>query len=115
MDAAMIAAKSLPDVSKIDRFDGTCFKRWQQKVHSTLDVHNLAQILTEKQPVLGSEGYDEKFRIWEKVTKYVDTQFLAPSLMNCLTYIAIIKMPKKFGIYYTKNILLKMLKIKNMP
>ena len=63
MDAAMSAAKSLPDVSKIDRFDGTCFKRWQQKVRSTLDVHNLAHFLTENQPVLGSKGYEENLEI----------------------------------------------------
>ena len=46
----MIVVKSLFDVSTIDWFDGTCFKRWQQKMRSTLDVHNLAHFLTEKQP-----------------------------------------------------------------
>ena len=74
----MIAAKSLPDVSKIDRFDGTCFKRWQQKVRSTLDVHILAHFLTEKQPVLGSERYKETLPIWEKGNKICCHTILNP-------------------------------------
>ena len=63
MDATMIAEKSLPDISKIDWFDSTYFKRWQQKVCSTLDVHNLDYFLTEKQPILGSERYEENLPI----------------------------------------------------
>ena len=69
MDAAMSATKSLPNVSKIDWFDGNCFKHQQQTVCSTLDMHNLAHFLTKKQPVLGSKGYEENLPIWEKGNK----------------------------------------------
>ncbi|KAM7523834.1 hypothetical protein LguiA_013736 [Lonicera macranthoides] len=58
MDAALVAARSLPDTSKIDRFDGTHFRRWQERIYSTLDVLNLAQYLTQPEPQEGSENYE---------------------------------------------------------
>ena len=35
------------DTSKIDPFNGTFFKRWQEKVFSAIDVVNLGHILTD--------------------------------------------------------------------
>ena len=37
----MVAAtnvKSLPDISRIEPFNGTHYKRWQEKIMSTLDI-----------------------------------------------------------------------------
>ena len=36
-----------PDTSKINPFNGTFFKRWQERVFSTIDVVNLGHILTD--------------------------------------------------------------------
>ena len=36
-----------PDTSKIDPFNGTFFKRWEERVFSTIDVVNLRHILTD--------------------------------------------------------------------
>ena len=41
MDTAMVAAtnvKSLPDISRIESFNETHYKRWQEKFMSILDV-----------------------------------------------------------------------------
>ena len=35
------------DTSKMDPFNGTFFKRWQERVFSTIDVVNLGHILTD--------------------------------------------------------------------
>ena len=78
-------------------------------------MHNLAHILTENKPVLESEGYEEKLPIWEKGNKICHHTILITLSNELFDKIATIKMPKKFGIYYTKNTLLKMLEIKNMP
>ena len=43
-----------PDTSKINPFNGTFFKRWQERVFSTIDVVNLGNILTDPKPEDGS-------------------------------------------------------------
>ncbi|KAF8379797.1 hypothetical protein HHK36_029246 [Tetracentron sinense] len=60
--AAMITAKSLPDTSKIESFNGLFFKRWQERVFSSLDMVNLTHILKDPKP---SEDA-EKIQTWEK-------------------------------------------------
>ena len=42
------------DTSKIDPFNGTFFKRWQEKVFSAIDVVNLRHILIDPKPEDGS-------------------------------------------------------------
>ncbi|KAM7465056.1 hypothetical protein LguiB_012618 [Lonicera macranthoides] len=69
MDAALVAARSLPDTSKIDRFDGTHFRRWQEKIYSTLDVLSLAQYLTQPEPQEGSENYEVTIQNWKNGNK----------------------------------------------
>jgi hypothetical protein len=43
-------AKQFPDVTKIEEFDGQNFKRWQDHVHSILDMYSVANALTEPKP-----------------------------------------------------------------
>ena len=41
------------DISKIDPFNGTFFKRWQEMVLFAIDVVNLGHILTDQKPENG--------------------------------------------------------------
>ena len=45
MEAYLVHTR--PDTSKIDPFNGTFFKRWQERVFSAIDVVNLGYILTD--------------------------------------------------------------------
>ncbi|CAH9079575.1 unnamed protein product [Cuscuta epithymum] len=45
-----IHAKPFPDISKIEVFSGANFKRWQERLFSTLDVHGVADVLTQSMP-----------------------------------------------------------------
>ena len=50
MDTTMVAAtaaKSLSDISRIELFNGTHFKRWQERVLSTLDVTGYAFVIID--------------------------------------------------------------------
>ena len=69
MDAAMLSVKSLPDVSKIQPFSGSYFKRWQEKIHDALDVLNLAEYLTQKAPDEDTEHFEEEMDKWKKGNK----------------------------------------------
>ena len=69
MDAAMLSVKSLPDVSKIQPFSGSHFKRWQEKIHDALDVLNLAEYLTQKAPDEDTEHFEEEMDKWKKGNK----------------------------------------------
>ncbi|GMI75535.1 hypothetical protein HRI_001222800 [Hibiscus trionum] len=40
-------AKLIPDISKIEVFDGKNFKRWQDHIYSVLDMHEVAFVLIE--------------------------------------------------------------------
>ena len=56
-----------PNTSKIDPFNGTFFKRWQERVYSAIDVVNLVNILTDPKPKSDSE---DLFK-WENGNKQV--------------------------------------------
>ena len=43
------------DTSKIDPFNGTFFKRWQERVFFAIDVVNLGHILIDPKPEDGSQ------------------------------------------------------------
>ncbi|CAL8138703.1 unnamed protein product [Prunus armeniaca] len=62
----MDAISKLPDVSKIDTFNGAFFKRWQERVFSTLDVLNLSTYLTKLKPMEGTDNYNKALAQWEK-------------------------------------------------
>ena len=65
MEAFLIHTR--PDTSKIDPFNGTCFKRWQERVFSALDVVNLGHILTDPKP----ENSSHLLPTWETRNKQV--------------------------------------------
>nr|CAN83486.1 hypothetical protein VITISV_019986 [Vitis vinifera] len=52
MEASLV--HTCPDTSKIDPFNGTFFKRWQERVFSIIDVVNLEHILTDPKSEDGS-------------------------------------------------------------
>ena len=52
MEASLVHTH--PNTSKIDLFNETLFKRWQERVFSTIDVVNLGNILTDPKPEDGS-------------------------------------------------------------
>ncbi|PNX59699.1 gag-pol polyprotein [Trifolium pratense] len=43
-------SKSLPDVSKIEVFEGQNFRRWAERVFSLLDVKGVTSALTAAEP-----------------------------------------------------------------
>ncbi|CAH9088579.1 unnamed protein product, partial [Cuscuta europaea] len=45
-----VHAKPFPDISKIEVFSGANFKRWQERLFSTLDMHGVADALTHAMP-----------------------------------------------------------------
>ncbi|KAK1562687.1 hypothetical protein Q3G72_015767 [Acer saccharum] len=73
MDVAFLAYKSLSDISKIEPFNGSHFKRWQEKVTDTPDVLNFVDYLTqtkpEKNPEKPEENYAELLEAWNKRNK----------------------------------------------
>ena len=52
MEASLI--HTYPDTSKIDLFNGSLFKRWQERVFFVIDVVDLEHILTDPKPENGS-------------------------------------------------------------
>ena len=52
MEASLVHTH--PDTSKIDPFNGTFFKRWQERVFFAIDVVNLGHILINPKPENGS-------------------------------------------------------------
>ena len=48
--AAITFAKPFPDISKIELFAGQNFRRWQERLHTVLDMHGVASALTDPRP-----------------------------------------------------------------
>ncbi|XP_038982179.1 uncharacterized protein LOC120110669 [Phoenix dactylifera] len=69
MDSAMITARSIPDTSKIESFNGMHFKKWQDRVYFVLDMLNFAQYLNKSKPIEGSEDFDSKLKEWKHGNK----------------------------------------------
>ena len=93
MDTAMVAAtnvKSLPDISRIEPFNGTHQKRWQEKVMSTLDVTGYVFAITDPKP-----AKEKELQNWKKLTKSVDTSFSTHLVMHYLMFTVLIKLQLK--------------------
>lgn len=60
-------AKPFPDVSKIEVFAGQNFRRWQERISSTLDLHGVALALTNSKPP--SSSTQKEVDIWEHANK----------------------------------------------
>ena len=86
MEASLVHTR--PDTSKIDHFNGTFFKRWQEMVFSTIDVVNLWYILTDPKSEDGLICYQPgKLEI-----NKLDMLLLVPFLMNFLIFIDNLKL-----------------------
>lgn len=60
-------AKPFPDVSKIEVFAGQNFRRWQERISSTLDLHGVASALTNSKPP--SSSTQKEVDTWEHANK----------------------------------------------
>ena len=60
---ALHYAKPLPDVSKIEVFEGKNFKRWQERVYSILDMHSMAWALTDVKTDANSETWTQANKV----------------------------------------------------
>ena len=80
MEASLVHTRL--DTSKIDPFNGTFFKRWQENVFFTIDVVNLGHILTDPKP---EDGF-ESLSTWETSNKQVRHVILS-TLSNELFYV----------------------------
>ncbi|XP_031275541.1 uncharacterized protein LOC116134037 [Pistacia vera] len=69
MDVAILTAKSLLDISKIEHYVGAHFKRWQEKVFDFLDVLGFAKYLSTEEPKPGVDNFDKKLDTWNKGNK----------------------------------------------
>ena len=65
MEASLVHTR--PDTYKIDPFNGTFFKKWQEKVFLAIDVVNLGHILTDPKP----KDNSELLPTWETRNKQV--------------------------------------------
>ena len=90
MNTAMVVVtnvKSLPDISRIEPFNGTHYKRWQEKVMFTLDVTDYAFAI-----MILNQRKKKNCKIRKMLTKFVNTSFSAHLVMHCLMFTALIKL-----------------------
>ena len=80
MEASLVHTR--PDTFKIDPFNGTFFKRWQERFFSAIDVVNLGYILTDPKP----EDNSDLLPTWEMGNKQVRHVILS-TISNELFYI----------------------------
>ena len=109
MEASLVHIR--PNTFKIDPFNGTFFKRWQENVFSALDVVNLGHILTYPKPENGSH----LLPTWETGNKQV--VYVIPSTLSneLFDIYCQFKVAKEIWDAMNKNIFRKMQKLKNMP
>ncbi|XP_071939234.1 uncharacterized protein [Coffea arabica] len=80
---ALPFAKPFPDVSKIKIFANENFKRWQERVHSLLDIHGVAYALTESQPsATANAKTQEAWQYANKVCRHTIFQTLSNELFD---------------------------------
>ncbi|XP_071900903.1 uncharacterized protein [Coffea arabica] len=80
---ALPFAKPFPDVSKIEIFANENFKRWQERVHSLLDIHGVAYALTESQPSATADAKtQEAWQYANKVCRHTILQTLSNELFD---------------------------------
>ena len=47
--------RHFPDITRIEHFDGKNFRRWQERVYTILDLHGVADALTDSAPSTDSD------------------------------------------------------------
>ena len=57
-------AKPFPDISKIEVFSGQNFKRWQERIYSTLDIHGVAWLLSIKNTLANIEAWTHANKVF---------------------------------------------------
>ena len=76
-------ARPFPDVSKIEVFVNKNFKRWQERVHSLLDVHGVTYALIEAQPAATMDvKTQESWQYANKVCRHTILQTLSNKLLG---------------------------------
>ena len=88
-----------PDTSKIDPFNGTFFKRWQERVYSAIDVVNLVNILTYPKPKSDSEDLSK----WENGNKQVRHAILSTLTNELFDFYCQYKVAKEIWDALTKK------------
>ena len=96
MEASLVHTR--PNTSKIDPFNKTFFKRWQERVFSAIDVVNLDHILIDPKPEDGSHLLPTQ----ETRNKQVRHVILSTLFNELLIFIVNLKLQKKFGIQWIK-------------
>ncbi|XP_071928182.1 uncharacterized protein [Coffea arabica] len=80
---ALPFAKPFLDVSKIEIFTNENFKRWQERVHSLLDIHGVAYALTESQPSATADAKtQEAWQYANKIYRHTILQTLSNELFD---------------------------------
>jgi hypothetical protein len=83
------------DFTKLDRFDGTSFKRWQKKMHFLLPGIRVAYVLTTPKPIARENEMIAEARArmkWEH-DDYISKGHICNAMVNSL-----------FDIYQSKSI-----------
>ena len=65
----LTATKAIPDVTKIESFNGNNFRRWQTKLLLVLDIAKVDFVLTKPKPVQGDKNYETELPLWENANK----------------------------------------------
>ncbi|XP_027151813.1 uncharacterized protein LOC113751866 [Coffea eugenioides] len=80
---ALPFATPFPDVSKIEIFANENLKRWQERVHSLLDIHGVAYAFTECQPFATTDAKtQESWQYANKVCRHTILQTLSNELFD---------------------------------
>ncbi|XP_071912215.1 uncharacterized protein [Coffea arabica] len=80
---ALPFAKPFPDVSKIEIFANENFKRWQERVHSLLDIHGVAYAFTEPQPSAIADAKTQE--AWQYANKSKEAKAIWEALVTKFT------------------------------
>ena len=109
MEASLVHTR--PDTSKIDPFNGTFFKRWQERVFSAIDVVNLRHILIDPKP---EDGF-HLLPTWETGNKQVRHAILSTLSNELFDIYWQFKVAKEIWDAMNKKYILEDVGLGNMP
>jgi hypothetical protein len=102
--------------SKLEKFEGVDFRRWQKKMHFLLSSMNVVYVLCTAIPEdHGDAATVEQIRNrskWEN-DDYVCRGLILNGMSESLTFIRMLNLPKNFGIPWMPNIWLRMLQVRS--
>ncbi|KAK3004077.1 hypothetical protein RJ639_018937 [Escallonia herrerae] len=90
----LTTTRAIPDLTKVEPFNGLNFKRWQSKLLLILDIAKVDFVLTIPKPTLKEDAdpkdFEKEFSIWEtsnKICKGMILNFLSNELYDvCCSY-----------------------------